>query len=76
MNIKKKEGIRELFRECEFILFNTCTYERLKLKGAACEFWCQITTEFITFPEENVSEETGKIIRFLEDRKYIEVTNC
>lgn len=75
MNIKKKDGIRELFRENEFILFNTYTYERLKLKGIACEFWHQISTEYIAFPEEHISEKTAQIIRFLKDREYIEANN-
>ena len=76
MDIKKRKGIRESFREYELILFNTYTYERLKMKGAASEFWCQISTEhFTTFSEKNISEETAQIIRFLDDKKYIEVTN-
>lgn len=76
MDIKKREGIRESFRECELILFNTYTYERLKMKGAASEFWQQISAEYITtFFDKNMSEKTAQIIRFLDDKKYIEVTN-
>ena len=46
------------------------------MKGAASEFWQQISAEYITtFFDKNMSEKTAQIIRFLDDKKYIEVTN-
>lgn len=67
--LMKRDGIREAVGENVVDLFNTYTYERLRLKGASATFWKQLSTQ----PVRVADESHNSVIRFLEEKWYIEV---
>lgn len=73
MHIKKIQGIREYVRENEIMLFNTYTYERIRLTGSAFELWNRMSKNLAISLDSNEYERLKNIISFLVSNKYVEV---
>jgi len=73
MHIKKLQGIRESVGENEIMLFNTYTYERIKLNGSAFELWNRMSKNIALSLDSNEYDQFKNIISFLVRNKYLEV---
>ena len=72
MHIKKIQGIRESVIENEIMLFNTYTYEWIKLTGSAFELWNRMQKNIVVSLDSNECERLKNVISFLVRNNYIE----
>jgi len=76
MKIQRCDGIREAYRNNEYVLFNTYTYEKIILKNTACEIWKQVSDEkVISYNKNNIDKNTERIVLFLYKKGYISISD-